>query len=121
MTRRTLVTILLTLYLLGNAGITAWALYSRFESTNKRRAVQIDFNARLATIDTRDCQEIEKLKKAQRDIAIDNFKHLDANGKLLGIKITPALRVAARDAKFATLKRYHPEVCPRKVHIGGTQ
>lgn len=91
------------------------ALVVRFNDTNARRDQAHQRDVRIAAVALQDCHEIEALKKAQRDKAIDDYQHLDVNAKLLGIKVTPELRRAAADARDTALRRFAPEACPRKL------
>lgn len=106
---------LLLLILVAIAG----GLYGRFSQTNERRMTQAAFNAKLTAVATDDCLEIEKLKKNQRDIAIQNYENLNATLKLLSIRRTPAIVEAAKKAKREALVRFAPAACPRKAPIKG--
>lgn len=90
------------------------ALAGRLHDATARHLDQARFNRSISQVSLRDCQEIEKLKKAQRDAAILNFKNLDKNAALLGIRVTPQLREAAKEGRDATLRRFAPGPCPRK-------
>lgn len=105
--------IIIVVFLLTNAAITAWALYARFSATNGHRAAQASLNARFALVTKLDCLEIEKLKTGFRIQAIANEKNLDRNAKLLGIKVTPALRRQEHIDTEKTLRTYARQTCPR--------
>lgn len=64
------------------------------------------------------CQQLNVLKANVRQDAIDNYNHLDRNGKLLGIKITPELRNQARIDKENTLEKYKAVDCSIIVQKG---
>lgn len=57
------------------------------------------------------CVQIEALKTAQRTAANENYQKLDQNAKLLGIKVTPELRAAAKHNWVQTLRRFAPHNC----------
>lgn len=115
--------ILIVTFLLGNAGVTAWALYARFEQTNQRRVVQHNFNTEIKAVQLADCLEIEKLKAAQRDRAREDFAKLDETLVLLHLKKTKAIVERATADRDALLRRYARVACPRpvKVPTGGTK
>lgn len=95
--------------------VSGVVIVERFSDTNQRRARQAQINAQLRQVAKQDCLEIESLKKIQRDNAIDNYRKLDRNGRLLHITITPELRRTAREERDATLRKFAPEPCPRPV------
>lgn len=103
----------LALLFMGALGLSGWALYDRFQQTNDRRVAQQAFNARVQSLSLDYCREIERLKKGERDRAIQARKDLRRNLALLGIRFTPAIRDAANETKFKALARYAPEPCPR--------
>ena len=115
--RRIVLTLAIMLYLLSNAGVTAWALYSRFESTNQRRVVQRKTNIEIKKVQLDDCLEIEKLKTAQRQRALDDFAKLDETLALLHLKKTKAIVARATADRDSILKRYARDACPRKVKV----
>ena len=57
------------------------------------------------------CVQIERLKTAQRQQAQTNYAHLDANLKLLHLKKTPKIVVAALQARDEALHRFAPKSC----------
>lgn len=65
------------------------------------------------------CVNIESLKSRVRIRAIEDFKHLDANGKLLGIKITPQLRAEAKKQRDRTLADYAAQSCGSYFNLSG--
>lgn len=98
--RERLVTFTLALFtalLLAGDGLVAWTFIEQHNDARVRRHEL--------------CVQVELLKTGFRQDAIDNYKHLDRNGKLLNIKITPQLRKAAKESLNATLKRYAPDPC----------
>lgn len=52
------------------------------------------------------CREVEKLKKAQRDQALESFSKLDQTLKLLGVRQTPAIVEVARENRDRQLMRF---------------
>lgn len=91
--------------------VAGWSLIQRFSDTNEKRAAQIAQTARIEAIAYHECLDIEKLKKIQRDDALKNYRQLDRNGKLLGIKITPELRKAAKEDRDDKLRKFAPKDC----------
>lgn len=57
------------------------------------------------------CRQTELLKDRVRMRARQDFNNLDANAKLLGIKVTPQLRQKAKEARNQTLSDYAPQAC----------
>lgn len=111
--------VLIVVFLLANAGVTAWAIYSRFEQTNQGRVVQHSLNQRFAAVTLADCLEIEKLKTNVRQQAIEDYANLDSTLALLNLKKTPAIVKRATSDRDHKLKVYAAEACPRPV--GGKQ
>ena len=57
------------------------------------------------------CMEIEKLKAAYRAEALENYRKLDQNLRLLNIKKTPEIVAAARKTRDAKLRRFAARSC----------
>lgn len=57
------------------------------------------------------CEQIEELKTEFREEAVEDFKNLERNGRLLGIEITPDLRATALFERDRTLTRFAPAEC----------
>lgn len=77
-----------------------YALYARFQ---QGKSVSLAY-----------CKEIEKLKTAQRERAIDSYKRLDANLRLLHIEKTPEVVAAAKASRDRDLARFAADPCPRR-------
>lgn len=67
--------------------------------------------ARISAIVAHNCADIEALKSQFRRQAIESFAALDRNGRLLGIRITPEVRAAARESRDRTLQRFRSKRC----------
>lgn len=108
--------------------IVAYSTYARFTETNARREAQRKvnarqvafakqqalFNRRLAALALSNCQDIENLKKANRDRAIESFRNLDTNLRLLHLTRTAPIVEAARQSRDKALVRFRPAPCPRR-------
>lgn len=57
------------------------------------------------------CVQIERLKTAQREEAQRNYDHLDTNLKLLKLKKTPKIIVAAVQARDEAFRRFAQKPC----------
>ena len=94
--------------------ISGYAIKSRFDDTNIRRHYQSLVNQRLAEVALSACRDIERLKTVQRAAALKNWHEFRKDAKILGIKVTPALVVAERQALNEQLRNFKPEPCPRR-------
>lgn len=104
----------LSLIVVAAFGIAAGAIYARLQLGEQRREQQISVNKRIADASLENCKEIEKLKSAQRERALEQFKHLDANLRLLHIPKTPAVVEAAQESLHRDLARFAAAPCPRR-------
>jgi hypothetical protein len=93
------------------SGLVAYQFHTGGQSARQHRQEQAALNRRLKQVSVDNCLEIEALKTAQRQAATQNYQHLDANAKLLGIKVTPALRAAALKGRDKTLERFAAQSC----------
>lgn len=59
------------------------------------------------------CQQIELLKKGERDAAWQSWRDLDKNLRLLGIEKTPEIVDAARKSRDMKLRQYAAIDCDR--------
>lgn len=91
------------------------ALSQRFGQTAQRRAEQASFNRQLAQESLDNCHEIEKLKRAVRQQAVEDYQHLDRNLRILGIKKTKSIARTARQARDEKLTKFAEQVCPRPI------
>jgi hypothetical protein len=66
---------------------------------------------RFENLSRQNCQAVEALKKRQRDRAIEAFRNLDRDLRLLGIKKTPELVRTAREGRDTTLRRFAEGEC----------
>lgn len=92
---------------------SSYALYERFSSTNEIRAQQMSFNERIRQVSLDYCREIEALKKANRDRALDSYRNLDQTLELLELERTPAIVARAKKDRDTALRRYAEKPCPR--------
>lgn len=120
--------VFLTLVIAFSLAASGYALYDRFTQADDTRAAlerearqQSAFNLRIREVSLEYCTEIEKLKKAQRDRALESYRNLDQTLELLQLERTPAIVARAKKDRDTALRRFHAEPCPRptplpKVH-----
>lgn len=99
---------------------SGYALYYRFVDTDARRALleaqaqqQALFNQRVRDVSFGYCTEIELLKKANRDRAVEDYRRLDQTLELLKLERTPAIVERAKKDRDTALRRFAPNSCPR--------
>lgn len=92
---------------------SGWALYGRLKEADDRRAQQASFNQRIREVSLNYCNEIEALKKANRDKAIEAYNNLDQTLRLLKLKKTPEIVRVAKEQRDRTLRSFAPDPCPR--------
>lgn len=93
--------------------LSGWALKERFEEANARRTQQQQVNELMRRQALETCLEIEKLKLAQRERALDAYRNSGRDLRLLGIERTAAVERAIEENRDAVLRRFRPEPCPR--------
>jgi hypothetical protein len=113
MKRTVAVTVAFALVFVSGMGMAGWALYERFEQTNERREQQAAFNAQITRISLENCREIELLKQARREAAIEAYRDRHRTFALLGVEVTAELERAAKANRDTTLARYRRQPCPR--------
>ena len=96
---------------------SSYALYDRFSVGTERATAQQVFNERIRQVAFEYCQEIEKLKKANRDKALESYRNLDATLELLTLKRTPAIVARAKNDRDTALRRFAAEPCPRPANL----
>lgn len=77
----------------------------------EQRELREEFQRAAASSTYQNCVKIERLKKAQRDAALESFRNLPQTTELLELKLTPLLRAIARQRRDQTLRRFAPEDC----------
>lgn len=78
------------------------------EFARRERVDQLNY------INTRQCLEIELLKKVEREEALEDFRNLDRNLRILGIEKTPEIVETAEESRDRTLSRFRVGTCPRE-------
>jgi hypothetical protein len=61
------------------------------------------------------CSELENLKRAERQDALERFAQLDETLKLLGIKKTPMIVDRAEADRDRALERFKEKPCPEEI------
>lgn len=92
---------------------SSYALYELFESADDRRLQQASFNERIRHVSLEYCTEIERLKKANRDKALETYRNLNETLKLLELERTPAIVTRAKHDRDVALRRFVAKPCPR--------
>lgn len=90
----------------------------RFEARRAKKeteAARLERVKMINRINKEQCDEIEKLKKDNRDAAREQYLQLDLNARLLGITVTPELRAKAKKDYLAKIKRNKKDTCPRQL------
>jgi hypothetical protein len=73
---------------------------------------------RSAEADVRTCIQVERIKRQLREDAIENWKNLARNARLLRIELTQEVREVALQERNATLRRFAPIDCD---HLPSTE
>jgi hypothetical protein len=92
----------------------AFGAYLRQGDVDQIRANQKQLSAQQGQIERiaiTNCQQVEKLKAQVRRAAIDSYRHLEQNARILMIEVTPTLRRVARERRDRTLRRYAARDC----------
>lgn len=92
---------------------SGYALYDRFASADERRTAQEFFNERIRQVSFDYCTEIESLKKANRDRALEAYRNLDQTLVLLELERTTAIVERAKGDRDRALRRFAADPCPR--------
>lgn len=101
--------------LVGVILLAAYTVHENHQRDAQIEAARVERIEQLNRINFDFCLKIQKLYKARRDEAIENYRHLDRNGRLLGIRVSPELRRTARQARDETLRRFKKQKCPKVV------
>lgn len=112
--------VFLALVIAFSLAASGYALYDRFNATNVLRTqleiearTQASFNERIREVSLEYCTEIERLKKANRDRALEAYRNLNETLRLLELERTPAIVARAKRDRDAALRRFSGEPCPR--------
>ena len=112
--------VFLALVIAFSLAASGYALYDRFATADERRALmelearqQAAFNERIRVVSLDYCLEIESLKKANRDRALESYRNLDQTLELLQLEKTPAIVKRAKHDRDTALRRFSAESCPR--------
>lgn len=67
--------------------------------------------AELAQVARTNCMQIEALKTQFRNQAVQSYRHLEQNARILGIEVTPELRQEAQRGRDEALRRFARSEC----------
>lgn len=109
--------IFLALVIAFSLAASGYALYDRFARADERRIAQELFNERIRHVSFDYCTEIESLKKANRDRAIEAYRNLDQTLELLQLEKTPAIVERAKRDRDTALRRFAEAPCPRPANL----
>lgn len=109
--------IFLALVITFSLAASGYALYDRFARADERRIAQEVFNERIRHVSFDYCTEIESLKKANRDKALESYRNLDETLELLGLERTPAIVARAKRDRDTALRRFSAKPCPRPANL----
>lgn len=95
--------------------LAAWTIKSNHDRDMAIEDNRIERVSQLNRVNFDLCERIRALFAARRQEAIQNYRNLERDARLLGIKVTPELREASRRARDMTLERFRDEKCPREI------
>lgn len=96
---------------------SSYALYDRF-ATGSEWVTQLQiFHERIRQVSFDYCQEIEALKKSNRDKALESYRKLDQTLELLQLEKTPAIVTRAKHDRDTALRRFSAKPCPRPANL----
>jgi hypothetical protein len=99
--------------ILASFSMAGWALKERFDQTNARREQQQAFNQRIEQLSLESCREIEDLKRARRQQALEAYRDRGRTMRLLRLEPTPELERAFLQSRDTVLERFQAKPCPR--------
>lgn len=105
--------VFLALVIAFSLAASSYALYDRFATGSERATAQQIFDERIRQVSFDYCQEIEALKKSNRDRALEAYRNLDQTLELLNLERTPAIEERAKQDRDTALRRFAAKPCPR--------